>query len=71
MTEFAPGRGLRQGDTLSPYLFALCMERLSTLINNKREEGDWKGIQVSKNSIPLTHHFFADDVILFGLGKII
>lgn len=66
LTEFKPSRGLRQGDPLSPYLFVLCMERLSILINNKREEGDWKGIKVSRNSTPLTHLFFADDLILFG-----
>ncbi|KAI8550987.1 hypothetical protein RHMOL_Rhmol06G0149600 [Rhododendron molle] len=66
LPEFAPGRGLRQGDPLSPYLFVLCMERLSILINSKRVEGSWKGIKVSKNSTPLTHLFFADDLILFG-----
>ncbi|KAI8563661.1 hypothetical protein RHMOL_Rhmol03G0126400 [Rhododendron molle] len=66
LPEFKPNRGLRQGDPLSPYLFVLCMERLSILINSKREEGSWKGIKVSRNSTPLTHLFFADDLILFG-----
>lgn len=66
LTEFGPSRGLRQGDPLSPYLFVLCIERLSILINKKREEGEWKGIKVSRNSTPLTHLFFADDLILFG-----
>lgn len=66
LPSFNPGRGLRQGDPLSPYLFVLCMERLSNMINAKVDQGLWKGISVAKDSTSLTHLFFADDLILFG-----
>ncbi|CAL1407561.1 unnamed protein product [Linum trigynum] len=62
----APTRGVRQGDPLSPYLFVLCMERLSHLIDELVANGHWKAIRLSSNDPPLTHLFFADDLLLFA-----
>ena len=45
MTEdFQPGRGIRQGDPISPYIFVLCIERLSHGIFQAVNQGIWKPI---------------------------
>jgi hypothetical protein len=39
-----PSRGLRQGEPLSPHLFILVTEGLSTLIRNSTNRGDIHGV---------------------------
>lgn len=65
LSPIAPKRGLRQGDPISPYLFVLCMERLSLLVNQRVEQGLWKPIKVANSGPHVSHLLFADDVILF------
>nr|KYP48323.1 hypothetical protein KK1_030015 [Cajanus cajan] len=60
-----PGRGLRQGDPLSPYLFILGMEGLYSLIHKAELLGNLQGIQISRGAPKLHHLMFADDVFLF------
>lgn len=63
---FTPSRGVRQGDPLSPYIFVLCIERLSQLISLLVDQGVWKPIKLNRNDPPLSHLCFAGDLILFG-----
>ena len=58
-------RGIRQGDTLSPFLFLLCMEGLYGLIKKAARAKEINGFSICKRGLKLTHLFFADDSLLF------
>lgn len=59
---FNPSRGIRQGDSISPFIYLfiyfLCMERLSQLIHKSISRGKWKPISVACNGQLISHLFF-------------
>jgi hypothetical protein len=55
---------LGKGDPLSPYLFLLCAEGFSTLLNKADVDGSLQGIKVSNNAPSINHFLFADDSLV-------
>jgi hypothetical protein len=49
-----PSRGIRQGEPISPYLFLLCTEGLSCLLQHKEDRGELYGIKNGRLG-PLSH----------------
>jgi len=69
MPPFKPTHGLRQGDPLSPYLFILCMEKLSISINKVVLQGNWEPIHIINSGPKLFHLLYADDILLFSKAR--
>ena len=61
---FAPTRGLRQGDPLSPYLFLFCAEGLTSLISFQENQGNLQGVKVCRTAPSISHLLFADDSLM-------
>jgi hypothetical protein len=61
-----PSRGIRQGDPISPYLFLLCMEGLSSLLHKQEVQGELQGLKNGRLGPAISHLLFADDSIFFA-----
>lgn len=66
--SFGMSRGVWQGDSLSPYFFVICMERLGQIINLAVERKMWNPIKLHKNGPNISRLFFAND--LFSMWKL-
>lgn len=67
---YFPGRrGLRQGDPLSSYLFIMCMEILSKMLDQVAALGLMDNHPKCKK-LGLTHLVFADDLVIFTAANI-
>ena len=60
-----PQQGQCQGDPLSPYLFIICAEALSSLIKFKEAAGHIHGCQIVRGAPSISHLFFADNCFIF------
>lgn len=60
-----PGRGIRQGDPLSPFLFIICAEVLSRMLSKAERDKQIHGIQISRGDNAISHLLFADDSFVF------
>lgn len=61
-------REARQGDPLSPYIFILCAEVLSTNLGVLEKNGELKGLKIARKSPPILHLMYADDLLITCSG---
>lgn len=59
-----PGRGIRQGDPLSPCLFIICAGGLSSIIRNFESNKLIHGCKIAHDAPEVSYLFFADDSFL-------
>lgn len=67
---FVADRELRQGDHISPYLFAICMEYLSRISSELQQNRLFKH-HPKRAKLNLTHLIYADDLLLFARGDLL
>lgn len=66
---FTPTRGLQQGDSLSLYIFIICMDALSRLFMQAESRKLIHGVKPARGGPSVSHLFFADDILLFLKAK--
>ncbi|GLT51328.1 hypothetical protein SLA2020_247510 [Shorea laevis] len=64
--EFKMGKGLRQGDPLSPFLFLMIAEGLNGLVQKAVTEGMFRGVEIGRRGLAVALLQFADDTIIMG-----
>ncbi|GAU35481.1 hypothetical protein TSUD_384360 [Trifolium subterraneum] len=55
---------------MSPYLFVLCMDKLSHMISQAVDGGKWVGIRAGRAGPIISHLMFADDLLLYGKATV-
>ncbi|PNX58979.1 ribonuclease H, partial [Trifolium pratense] len=64
--EFEMGRGLRQGDPLSPFLFIIAAEGFNMLMKNAVDMGRFAGYKFEGGDLGFSHLQYADDTLIIG-----
>ncbi|XP_071688375.1 uncharacterized mitochondrial protein AtMg01250-like [Rutidosis leptorrhynchoides] len=64
--EFSLGRGIRQGDPLSPFLVILASEGLNILTKAAIDRGLFKGVEIGNDKVLLSYLQYVDDTIFFS-----
>ncbi|GJR26775.1 RNA-directed DNA polymerase, eukaryota, reverse transcriptase zinc-binding domain protein [Tanacetum coccineum] len=65
---FCGGRGLRQGDPMSPYLFTLVMEVFNIIMRKNISEAKEFKYHKGCKKLEITHLCFVDDLLVFCHG---
>lgn len=60
-----PKHGLRQGCPLFPYLFIICAQGISSLLERDVARGDIHGVKVCRGAPSVSHLLLADDSFFF------
>ena len=71
-SSIIPTRGLRQGDPISPYIFLLCADGFSSLINNAARNQRISGVSICRGSpkiTPLFIYFFLLQMTVYCFVK--
>lgn len=61
----SPMRRFKQGDPLSPYLFIICTEGLSSLSKHAESRGDIHGVCICIGAPTVSHLLFTNDCFHF------
>jgi len=63
--EFRPKRGLRQGDSLAPFMFLIVAEGLTGLMKEAKRASAFSGVTVGTGRVKVDLLQFADDALFF------
>jgi len=68
--EISIHRGLKQGDSLAPFLFLLVAEGFSGLMRKATKASLFEGFEIGRNGLVVTHLQYADDTLCIGKATV-